>query len=164
MLQLLSNCFSLFPSFLGFCKNRGMWNLANQPKVIYSVGTEPDTDFWGFVSLLCQGKLIQNENSLGGESRAPALGADSLPTHLQSAHCYTLSLQYAMNLNLVDRATAGVVGLNILLILQSISVEQQIWKHRTENQTFSTTRKFFEIGMVSATNLWLISDSQEMKK
>lgn len=126
MQQLLSNRFSLFPSFLGFCKNRGMWNLANQPKVIHSVEVKPDTDILEFISLLCQGKLIQDENSLGEESRALTPGADSLPMHLQSMHCYTLSLQYVTNPNLVDRATAGVVGLNTVLVLQSISVEQQI--------------------------------------
>lgn len=84
--------------------------------------------FLELIFLLCQGKLTQEENSLGGESWAPTPGADSFPIHLQANHCYTSSLQYVTTPNLVDRDIADVVGLNPLCLVhlsRAINVEMQ---------------------------------------
>lgn len=80
--------------------------------------------FLELIFLLCQGKLTQEENSLGGESWAPTPGADSSPIYL---HCYTSSLQY-ITTNLVDRETADVIGLNppcLVHLSGGINVEKQ---------------------------------------
>lgn len=66
MEQLLSNHFSVFPYFLGFCKSRGMWNLTNYAKVMHSVEVKPDIYLWSsflFSHLSLERKPIQDESS-----------------------------------------------------------------------------------------------------